>query len=137
MGELKRYEIQSDYESWYAFERDDGDYVLHADAAAKIADLERAVEVLAEAFDTVERHCGYDNFAGTKGVDLVDAKGFLDRMTSGNYMHHSRAAVGYIGRVLAWINKTSTAMNSTRKKIRNNPTANAALEAAKNNPSND
>lgn len=46
---LKRYEIQSDYESWYAFERDDGDYVLHADAAAKIADLERQLTEYREA----------------------------------------------------------------------------------------
>lgn len=93
-------------------------------------ELREALKVLAVAFEEVQRHCGYANFAGTKGVDLIDAKKFLDRMTSGNYVHHSRAAVGYIGRVLGWINTTSKAMNKTRKLIFANPIASAAVREA-------
>ena len=110
---------------------------LHARATAaesRVAELtgeleraREAVRVLGEAFDGVQRLVAYDNFAGCQGLNLVDAKRYLDAMTSGNYMHHSRAAVGCIGRVLAWINKSAAAMNTIRQAVRANPLASAAV----------
>ena len=60
MGELKRYEAGTDDMGAFMRPADDGKYVLYSDAQARIADLERAVEVLAAVVVTARDQRNYE-----------------------------------------------------------------------------
>ena len=61
MGELKRYECGMDRMGITTFEElPTGEWVKHSDAQARIADLERAVEVLAAVVVTARDQRNYE-----------------------------------------------------------------------------